>query len=76
MEPLSVAIHACNRAGISGGQKILVLGAGPIGLMSVLVAKAYGATDIGITGKLMFPVIKKKKLIDVFDLLKLLNRII
>ncbi|XP_015786765.1 sorbitol dehydrogenase [Tetranychus urticae] len=49
MEPLSVAIHACSRANVSGGQKILILGAGPIGLMCILVAKAYGATDICIT---------------------------
>ena len=28
LEPLSVAVHACNRAGITMGSKVLVCGAG------------------------------------------------
>lgn len=30
-EPLSVGVHACNRAEVSPGKRVLVLGAGPIG---------------------------------------------
>ncbi|XP_031840122.2 sorbitol dehydrogenase isoform X1 [Nomia melanderi] len=49
MEPLSVGVHACKRANISIGSTVLILGAGPIGLVSLLVAKAMGAAKIVIT---------------------------
>ncbi|XP_014599501.1 PREDICTED: sorbitol dehydrogenase-like isoform X1 [Polistes canadensis] len=49
MEPLSVGIHACKRAGISIGSKVLILGAGPIGLVTLLVAKAMGASKVILT---------------------------
>jgi len=42
-EPLSVGVHAVTRAGISLGATVLVTGSGPIGLMSILAAKAAGA---------------------------------
>src|SRR6056297_3663717 len=48
LEPLSVAIQACNRAGITAGSTFVVLGAGPIGLITALAARAYGATPLGI----------------------------
>jgi L-iditol 2-dehydrogenase len=51
VEPLSVGVHACNRARVACGHRVLILGAGPIGLVSLLVAKAYGASTICITGK-------------------------
>lgn len=44
LEPLSVAVHACQRGKLSFGQKVLVCGAGPIGLVNMMVAKAGGAT--------------------------------
>ncbi|XP_078388765.1 sorbitol dehydrogenase-like isoform X1 [Cetorhinus maximus] len=47
-EPLSVAIHACRRGGLRMGQKVLIFGAGPIGLMHLLVAKSMGANPIAI----------------------------
>ncbi|XP_015440363.1 PREDICTED: sorbitol dehydrogenase-like isoform X1 [Dufourea novaeangliae] len=49
LEPLSVGVHACKRANIGIGMKVLILGAGPIGLVSLLVAKAMGASKIVIT---------------------------
>lgn len=49
LEPLSVGVHACRRAGITVGSKVLILGAGPIGLVTLLVAKSMGATNIAIT---------------------------
>jgi len=49
LEPLSVGVHACNRAGIKMGSKVLILGAGPIGLVSMMCAKAAGAATIAIT---------------------------
>ncbi len=43
VEPMSVAVHALARAGIRSGQPVVVLGAGPIGLATVLAATAAGA---------------------------------
>ncbi|CAM9437374.1 unnamed protein product [Ectocarpus sp. 12 AP-2014] len=50
-EPVSVGVHACRRAGIaaSPGQKVAVLGAGPIGLLSMMVARAFGAAVVVVT---------------------------
>jgi L-iditol 2-dehydrogenase len=49
MEPLAVAVHACQRAGVSRGKSVLVCGAGPIGLLNLLTAKAMGASEILVT---------------------------
>ena len=51
LEPLSVGVHACQRAGVKLGSKVLVCGAGPIGLVCLLTAKACGASEVIITGK-------------------------
>jgi L-iditol 2-dehydrogenase len=48
-EPLSVGIAAIDKAGLSGGSRVLIAGAGPIGIMAVQVARAFGATDIVVT---------------------------
>jgi len=50
LEPLSVGVHACRRAGISIGHTVLVCGAGPIGLVSLLTAKAMGAARVIVIG--------------------------
>ncbi len=42
-EPLAVALHGVNRTGVVDGMRILVLGAGPIGLCTVAVARHLGA---------------------------------
>jgi (R,R)-butanediol dehydrogenase/meso-butanediol dehydrogenase/diacetyl reductase len=47
VEPLSVAVHACRRARLAGGERIAVVGAGPIGLLVQQVARAHGARWIG-----------------------------
>ncbi|XP_078451208.1 sorbitol dehydrogenase-like [Lampetra fluviatilis] len=49
IEPLSVGIHACRRAGVSLGSYVFICGAGPIGLVCLLVAKAMGAAKVVIT---------------------------
>ncbi|XP_065579172.1 sorbitol dehydrogenase-like isoform X2 [Artemia franciscana] len=49
IEPLSVAVYSAERAEVGLGSKVLVLGAGPVGLLCLLVAKAAGAASIGIT---------------------------
>ncbi|XP_069360457.1 sorbitol dehydrogenase-like isoform X2 [Maniola hyperantus] len=49
VQPLAIAIHACGRAGIKIGTTLLVLGAGPIGVLCAMTARAMGATKILIT---------------------------
>jgi L-iditol 2-dehydrogenase len=44
MEPLSVGIWACRKAGVTAGDHVLVTGAGPIGLLAMQVARASGAS--------------------------------
>ena len=43
VEPLAVALHACNRAGIEAGMRVGVVGAGTIGLITAAVARHLGA---------------------------------
>jgi L-iditol 2-dehydrogenase len=47
-EPLSVGVHACRRANIGPETNVLVMGAGPIGLVTLLAARAFGAPRIVI----------------------------
>src|SRR5215218_10823137 len=49
MEPLSVGIWSCRKAGVKAGDHVLVTGAGPIGLLAMQVALAQGATEVTIT---------------------------
>lgn len=49
IEPLSVGIYACRRGGITLGHRVLVCGAGPIGMVTLLVAKAMGAAKVVVT---------------------------
>ncbi|XP_049908086.1 sorbitol dehydrogenase [Epinephelus moara] len=53
IEPLSVGIHACRRAGVTLGSTVLICGAGPIGLVCLLMAKTMGASQVIITD--LFP---------------------
>jgi (R,R)-butanediol dehydrogenase/meso-butanediol dehydrogenase/diacetyl reductase len=48
-EPLAVALHGMTRGGVRAGQRLLVLGAGPIGALSVAAARARGVTDIVVS---------------------------
>jgi 2-desacetyl-2-hydroxyethyl bacteriochlorophyllide A dehydrogenase len=43
VEPIAVALHACNRVGIEPGMRVGVVGAGTVGLLSGAVAKHLGA---------------------------------
>lgn len=47
-EPLSVGVHACRRANIGPETNVLIMGAGPIGLVTMLSARAFGAPRIVI----------------------------
>ncbi|XP_050070344.1 sorbitol dehydrogenase-like isoform X2 [Anopheles maculipalpis] len=44
LEPLAVAVYAGRRAQIGLGHKVIIFGAGPIGLVCLIAAKAMGAT--------------------------------
>jgi L-idonate 5-dehydrogenase len=46
-EPLAVAIHAVSLAGDITGKRVLVIGAGPIGLLVVAAAVNAGASVVG-----------------------------
>lgn len=46
MEPLAVGMHAVRRSRLKPGEPVLVLGAGTIGLVTILSAKAAGAGEI------------------------------
>ncbi|WP_312948643.1 L-idonate 5-dehydrogenase [Agrobacterium sp.] len=48
-EPLAVCLHAVAQAGDLTGKKVLVTGAGPIGLLTVAAAKHAGASEIVVT---------------------------
>ena len=49
LEPLSVAIATAQKGGITIGTRVLITGAGPIGIITAQVARAYGASEIIIS---------------------------
>ena len=48
VEPTSVALHAVRRGRVAG-QRVLVVGAGPIGLLVAQCARAEGAADVVVS---------------------------
>lgn len=51
VEPLAVCVRGVRRAGVALGDRVLVLGAGTIGLLSILVARAAGASEVAVTAR-------------------------
>jgi L-iditol 2-dehydrogenase len=51
LEPLGVALHAVDFAKLRVGHSVAILGAGPIGLLILQVAKLAGADPIFVTDK-------------------------
>lgn len=49
IEPFSVGIHAAARTKLQPGSTIAIMGMGPVGLMAVAAAKAFGAGTIIVT---------------------------
>ncbi|CAK9221880.1 unnamed protein product [Sphagnum jensenii] len=45
-EPLSVAVHTCNRSNVGPATRVLVIGGGAIGLVTLLCAKAFGSLRV------------------------------
>lgn len=48
IEPLAVALHGVNLAGMKTGDRVLVLGAGPIGLAVAFWARRFGAGKVAV----------------------------
>jgi (R,R)-butanediol dehydrogenase/meso-butanediol dehydrogenase/diacetyl reductase len=48
VEPLAVALHGVSLSGLKAGDKVLVLGAGPIGLAVAFWAKRLGAGKVAV----------------------------
>ena len=51
VEPLAVSIHAMRRSSLKGGETVVVLGAGNIGLTTIAAARAMGAGTIIATAR-------------------------
>ena len=49
VEPLSVGIWACQKACIGAGSRVLIAGAGPVGIIIAQVAGAFGASEVHIS---------------------------
>ncbi|WP_433675936.1 L-idonate 5-dehydrogenase [Microbacterium gorillae] len=61
-EPLAVALHAVNLAGSVVDKRVLVIGAGPIGLLVVAAARHAGAAVIGASDVLSEPLERARSL--------------
>ncbi len=49
LEPFSVGLWACQKAQVGPGARVLVTGAGPIGALASLAARARGASEVVVT---------------------------
>jgi L-iditol 2-dehydrogenase len=49
LEPLSVGVWSCRKARVGIGTRVLVIGAGAVGLLAMQVAKAAGAAEVVVT---------------------------
>lgn len=45
-EPVSCAVNSCENSAIKPGDTVLVMGAGPMGILNALVARHYGAKQV------------------------------
>ena len=48
-EPTAIAVHTVNLSQVTPGERVLVTGAGPVGLLMVAVLRARGVTDITVS---------------------------
>ena len=46
IEPLAVGVHITKQASIKPGDTVVVFGAGPVGLLCMAVARAFGACKV------------------------------
>ena len=62
LEPLSVGIWACRKARIVPGSRVLIAGAGPIGVITAQAARAFGAAEIIVSD----PIADRRQLVERF----------
>jgi len=48
-EPTAIALHAVRLGGVEAADRVLVTGAGPVGLLIVAVLRAHGVSDITVS---------------------------
>ena len=60
-EPTSCAVNCVENCGVTGGETVVVVGAGPLGILNLYVAREYGA------GKLILAQREGKRLIQARD---------
>ncbi|SPO02428.1 probable xylitol dehydrogenase [Cephalotrichum gorgonifer] len=46
VEPLAVGVHIVKQGGVQPGDSVVVMGAGPVGLLCAAVARAFGASKV------------------------------
>jgi len=63
-EPFSIGFHACSRGAVQKGQRVGVIGGGPIGLYSAIVAREFGASTVVISE----PLAERRELIESFGI--------
>jgi threonine dehydrogenase-like Zn-dependent dehydrogenase len=51
VEPLAVGVHAVRRARMAQGSTVVIVGAGTIGLMTLLAARALGADTVHVVAR-------------------------
>lgn len=61
-EPLAVSLHAAARAGDIAGRSVILFGAGPIGLLTMLAARLAGCGEITMADIAAAPLAFAKKL--------------
>ena len=61
-EPLSVGLHALVVSGGVAAARVLVIGAGPIGLLTAVAAKAHGAAMVAVSDRLAGPLERARAL--------------
>jgi L-iditol 2-dehydrogenase len=49
VEPLAVGVHAAARASVEPGERVVIIGAGPIGLFTAIALRHAGAEHVAIT---------------------------
>ena len=51
LEPLACVVHGQQAIGVAPGETVVILGAGPIGLLHLLVARRRGAARVIVVGR-------------------------
>lgn len=50
-DPASIALHCASRGGVSNGDTVAVIGAGPVGILAADAAKALGASRVIVAAR-------------------------